>query len=95
MPHIHLLLIADRNFAISTPQQVDEYVCARIPPLPRVDDHSPAAMQQRRLWHLVMKNMMHDCNDECLVTAADSVQKRCNKRFPKEYHEHTEISGFF
>jgi hypothetical protein len=42
-----------------------------------------------------MKNMMHDCNDECLVTAAESVQRRCNKRFPKDYHEHTEISGFF
>jgi hypothetical protein len=74
---------------------VDEYVSARIPPLPRMDDHSPEAMQQRRLWHLVMKNMMHDCNDECLVTAAESVQRRCNKRFPKDYHEHTEISGFF
>uniref|UniRef100_A0A183C067 Helitron_like_N domain-containing protein n=1 Tax=Globodera pallida TaxID=36090 RepID=A0A183C067_GLOPA len=49
MPHIHMLLILDKRGRIVSPEQVDEYVSARIPPLPPIDDHSPEAKQQRRL----------------------------------------------
>ncbi|KAL3081942.1 hypothetical protein niasHS_011916 [Heterodera schachtii] len=31
MPHIHMLLILEKGGRLTTPEQVDEYVCARIP----------------------------------------------------------------
>ncbi|KAL3073743.1 hypothetical protein niasHS_015485 [Heterodera schachtii] len=71
---------------ISTPEQVDEYVSARIPKLPPLNDHSPEANQQRRLWHYVTTMMLHDCNAACLEGS------RCRKHFPKPYSDHTELS---
>jgi hypothetical protein len=93
MPHIHLLLISDPDHRIETPKEVDEYVSARIPPLPPQDDHSPEAMQQRRLWFLVTKCMMHDCNNDCLEQSGTGVGLKCKKHFPKNFSEHTELSG--
>jgi hypothetical protein len=93
MPHIHLLLISDPEHRIETPKEVDEYVSARIPPLPPDEDHSPDAMQQRRLWFLVTKCMMHDCNNDCLEQSTAGVGLKCKKHFPKNYSDHTELSG--
>ncbi|KAL3076492.1 hypothetical protein niasHS_011813 [Heterodera schachtii] len=86
MPHIHMLLILERGVRIDTPQQVDEYVCARIPTLPQSSDQSPEAHQQRRLWHYVTSMMLHDCNAACLEGS------RCRKHFPKPYSDRTELS---
>ena len=94
MPHIHFLLILEQGL-IKTPEQVDEYVRARIPPLPPIDDISPEAMQARRLWHLVTSGMMHDCNKACMHTRVVNGVERtmCSKYFPKPYAEKTELSG--
>lgn len=88
MPHIHFLLILDEESKISTPDQVDQYVCARLPYLPRFDDLSVEANQQRRLWHTVTSSMLHDCNAAC-----GGLVGRCNKYFPKHFTEHTVLSG--
>lgn len=87
MPHLHLLLIQDKDDRIATPDEVNDYVCARIPPLPRMDDISPEANQQRRLWHQVTNCMLHHCNDSC------ASPKGCNKHFPKSYSKQTILSG--
>uniref|UniRef100_A0A914I8I8 ATP-dependent DNA helicase n=1 Tax=Globodera rostochiensis TaxID=31243 RepID=A0A914I8I8_GLORO len=86
MPHIHMLLILDKGGRIISPEQVDEYVSARIPTLPPIDDHSPEANQQRRLWHNVTTMMLHDCNAACLEGS------NCRKHFPKPYSDRTELS---
>ena len=95
MPHIHFLLILDKNCQISTPEQIDEYISARIPPLPPIDDMSPEACQARRLWHYVTSMMMHDCNKACQVMRNRNgiVETVCSKNFPKPYADHTELSG--
>ena len=87
MPHIHALLILHKDARIESPSQVDEYICARIPPLPRIEDDSIAAKQQRRLWHLVTGNMLHDCNNACLDDG------KCSKHFPKQFTPNTVLSG--
>ena len=46
MPHIHMLLILDKACRITTPEQVDQYVSARLPALPPPDDLSPEANQR-------------------------------------------------
>ncbi|KAL3072226.1 hypothetical protein niasHT_035487 [Heterodera trifolii] len=86
MPHIHMLLILEKGGRITSPEQVDEYVCARIPKHPPPNDTSPEAKQQRRLWHYVTTMMLHDCNAACLEGS------RCRKHFPKPYSDHTELS---
>lgn len=88
MPHIHFLLILDHEHKITTPEQVDEYVCARIPPLPAPYDCSVEAMQQRRLWHTVTTCMLHDCNAAC---GGDT--EKCRKFFPKEFTKNTVLSS--
>ncbi|KAL3105716.1 hypothetical protein niasHT_029001 [Heterodera trifolii] len=86
MPHIHMLLILEKGGRLTTPEQVDEYVSARIPKLPQLLDQSPEANQQRRLWHYVTTMMLHDCNAACLEGS------RCRKHFPKPYSDRTELS---
>ena len=95
MPHIHMLLILDKACRITTPEQVDQYVSARLPALPPPDDLSPEANQQRRLWHTVTSSMLHDCNKACLEQKEiyGRQELQCQKHFPKPYSERTIISG--
>ena len=95
MPHIHMLLILDKNAQITTPEQVDQFVSARIPSLPPMTDTSVQANQQRRLWHYVTSMMLHDCNKACLTrrTIRGKETDVCSKNFPKPYSDQTTISG--
>jgi len=97
MPHIHMLLILEKQGRITTAEQVDQYVSARIPPLPAIEDQTYEATQQRRLWHYVTGMMLHDCNKACLEKRFDRHRGEeldcCKKNFPKPYSEHTELSG--
>lgn len=92
-----MLLILDKNARISTPDEVDQYVSARIPSLPAMGDTSPGAVQQRRLWHYVTSMMLHDCNKACLKRRTISGLEKdvCCKNFPKPYSEYTVISGLY
>ena len=93
MPHIHMLMIMDKQGRVTTPAQVDQYICARVPPLPPMDDFSPEANQARRLHHTVTSCMLHDCNKACLVDSPDGLGKSCSKKYPKPFSEYTELSG--
>ncbi|KAL3091075.1 hypothetical protein niasHS_005038 [Heterodera schachtii] len=91
MPHIHILLILEEQGRLTTPEMVDQFVCARIPPLPPMEDLSPEANQQRRLWHYVTTMMLHDCNAACIELNGQG-RPSCRKHFPKPYSELTELS---
>lgn len=88
--HLHMLLILKKECAIKTAAQVDQYVSARIPPLPPMDDLSDEANQQRRLYHYVTTMMLHECSKACRGHPED----KCRKHFPKSFSSQTEISGF-
>jgi hypothetical protein len=83
-----MLLTLKKDSRITTPDQVDQYISARIPALPPLDDLSPAANQQRRYWHLVTTNLLHDCNQMC-----GGDKGTCSKHFPKPFSDRTELSG--
>lgn len=87
MPHIHLLLILHKDHRITTPQEVDQYVRARIPPLPESTDESREARQQRREWYHVINCMIHTCKPSCMING------KCNKHFPKKFSSETLLSG--
>lgn len=92
-----MLIILDEQGRITTPEQVDEYVSARIPALSPLHDTSPEANQQRRLWHYVTSMMLHDCNAACMERKLIRGVEReiCKKNFPKPYSDRTELSGMF
>jgi hypothetical protein len=92
-----MLLISDKQGRITTPDEVDEFVCARVPALPSMDDESIQAVQQRRLWSYVTGMMMHDCNKACIEKRYNrrrgEEEDFCKKNFPKPYSDRTELSG--
>ena len=98
MPHIHMLLILEKDHDLRTPEFVDQYISARIPQLPPTEDYSPEAMQQRRLWQLVTKLYVHDCatGRSCKILRYDSngmPYEVCSKGFQKPYTDFTILSG--
>lgn len=97
MPHVHMLVFIEKDSQKMAPWTVDQYVSARIPALPRMEDTSPEANQARRKWYYVTSLMMHDCNAACEYTReVDGVIKTfCKKHFPKSFADNTEINGNF
>lgn len=85
-----MLLILKKNCQIKTAEQVDQFVSARIPPLPPANDLSDEAAQQRRLYYYVTSMMLHECSKACKEQPVD----KCRKHFPKPFSSQTEISGF-
>ena len=86
MSHLHCLLILDKGTpGLGTPEFVDDLISAEIPDYPS-DQATPAARQQKRLYDQVVKYNLHDCNEWCLV------DRKCNKRFPKEFAFETSMS---
>lgn len=65
------------HFKIRTPAQVDEFISAEL----------PDKEQFPKLWNLVASKMIHKCNKiSCCKTG------QCEKRFPKDYQETTDIA---
>lgn len=98
MPHIHILLILEKDHDLRTPEFVDQYISARIPQLPPPDHISPEAIQQRRLCQLVTKMYVHDCatgrSCRLLCYYSNGVSYEiCSKGFQKSYSHFTVLSG--
>lgn len=98
MPHIHFLVILKDADDLRTPDFVNQYICARIPQLPAINDMTPQAMQQRRLWQLVTRLNMHDCASgrACRVLRVNKQgepYEYCTKGFKKPLSETTVLSG--
>uniref|UniRef100_A0A914YRA1 Helitron helicase-like domain-containing protein n=1 Tax=Panagrolaimus superbus TaxID=310955 RepID=A0A914YRA1_9BILA len=60
MPHLHVLLIMEDEVTV---ENVDNYISARIPEYPADDDKSDEAKQQKLYHELVIKHMLHICNE--------------------------------
>lgn len=71
------------HWLIAVPELVDDYICCEIPELPDENDLSAWAVEQRRYHRLVVKKMLHHCNDHCLVAG------KCAKNYPKPFSRYT------
>uniref|UniRef100_A0A0C9RGQ0 ClpX_0 protein n=2 Tax=Fopius arisanus TaxID=64838 RepID=A0A0C9RGQ0_9HYME len=77
LPHIHLLVTLCRNYKITSPETVNNMICAEIP-----DPNHESILHE-----IVMHNMIHGpCGDWCLK------DKKCSKHFPKQFQSETIIS---
>ena len=101
MPHAHMLIILQNRHSIQTAQQIDQIVCAEIPPNPEdIIDIDPETQQVKRrqaerLRDIVLKNMVHGpCgkerpNNSCMYDSRGEITEKCQKSFPKEFVKET------
>ena len=73
LPHVHILIILDKQDTLHTTDDYDKVVCAEIPN----QNANP------RLYECVMKHMIHHHTEHCLN------RNYCTKNFPKEYYNST------
>ncbi|TKR58640.1 hypothetical protein L596_030057 [Steinernema carpocapsae] len=64
MPHAHILIAVAKP--PRTPEDIDQYIQAEIPREPPTEDHSDIDQQQRRLRQIVLRHMIHLCDNRCL-----------------------------
>ena len=81
LPHIHLLVILDRNDKLITPEQIDDFICAEIP------DRSV----DPELYDIFREQMIHN---PCGKTnpsgyCMDPNKKKCRFKYPKKFEEYT------
>ena len=88
LPHIHILIILAKEDIPKLAQEVDQMVCAELPPSPEEEGISEEEKARRTpLWNIVINNMIHGpCNpDHCMEKGV------CSKGFPKPFQKKTVI----
>jgi len=85
-PHHHYVLWTD---VLASPENVDEYICAEIPPLPNNDDKSESAIFIRKLRELVIRHQIHRCNVDKCLNKGKVGNITCCKKFPMAFSNST------
>jgi len=89
LPHVHILVILQDSDRPKTPEDIDNIICAELPPDPDDTDDPEEKSQRQRLECIVKTNMVHGpCgtkNPGC-VCMQDGV---CSKHYPKEFQPQT------
>ena len=86
LPHEHILLILSNEDRHITPEFVNSFVVAELPPNPE-DTEDPIEKEQRkRLETIVLNNMVHGpCGEKCMIDG------KCSKGYPKEFKKDTMV----
>ena len=86
LPHVHILLILAQEDRPITGDDVDNIICAELPPDPNTTKNPAIKDQRRRLESIVKTNMIHGpCDERCMEN------NKCNKNYPKEFSSKTTI----
>ena len=97
LPHVHILIILASEDRPKTADQVDQIVCAELPPDPSEENISQEEKaKQQPLWDIVLTNMIHgpcegDFNNVCMEKRAGKDGKLCSKKFPKSFQKNTSV----
>ncbi|XP_058790182.1 uncharacterized protein LOC131663668 [Phymastichus coffea] len=74
LPHMHLSIILEQGYKITTSDIVDTFISAEI----------PIKIRNPRLYDIVIRNMVHGpCGNWCMK------EGKCSKNFPKEFQQET------
>ena len=78
LPHAHILVTLKDGYKLTTVQDINKYISAKIP------DHENDSV----LYNIVVQNMIHGpCDSRCIVNG------KCSKHYPKEFRDETVISS--
>jgi hypothetical protein len=79
LPHMHLLIFLDPADKIHDAQDIDSIVSAQL----------PDPITQPLLYETISTSMLHGPCGSINPKAPCMVDKKCSKRYPKEFREHT------
>ena len=89
LPHVHILVILREEDRLTTAAQVDETICAELPPHPDTAENAEARGQLERLNKIVSTNMIHGPCGSQNPSSPCMVDGKCSKNFPKPLCAHT------
>jgi hypothetical protein len=82
LPHMHLLIFLDPADKIHDANDIDSIVSAQL----------PDPITQPLLYETVTSSMVHGPCGDAKPKAKCMVDKKCSKRYPKQFREHTVIN---
>ena len=94
LPHCHILLILADEDDLLTEEEVDQVICAELPPDPNEPGLTSEEKEQRqRMEQIVITNMIHGPCGTLKPQAQCMENGRCTKGFPKPFQAHTVIDS--
>jgi hypothetical protein len=75
LPHLHMLVIMDKDDKIKCAEEIDDFVCAEM----------PDKKKDPVLWNLVEKHMIHSPCGDANPDAACMIDGKCRFNYPKKY----------
>ena len=92
LPHTHILVILSDDDRLSSAEDVDNVICAQLPPDPDTfEDGSKEKEQAMRLEKIVLKNMIHGPCGEKNPESQCMSDGKCGKKYPKAFCEKTKL----
>ena len=93
LPHIHVLVILSNDDRVESASDVDNIICAELPPNPdSFPKGSDERIQAERLENIVIQNMIHGPCGKGYEESPCMKDKKCSKNFPKPFCERTVLN---
>jgi hypothetical protein len=96
LPHAHILLILASADQLRSAQDIDDCICAELPPDPKnFKDGSMEQQQAQRLQDVIVKQQVHGpCGDEnpwcpCMYDNSGQHLESCSKGYPMQFQTTT------
>ena len=93
LPHAHILVILADDDRVTCSADVDNIICAQLPPDPSIfAEGTEERAQAERLELIVLQNMVHGPCGAVNPSSPCMVDGKCSKKFPKKFCEKTVLS---
>ena len=91
LTHAHILLILRKEHKLITNEQIDDIICAELPPDPSLTENEEERKQMQLLQDMVTRNMIHGPCGISNPKAQCMNDGKCKKGYPKPYAKHTVV----
>ena len=87
LPHAHILVTIQEEDKCRSADELDDVICAEIPPGPSPECEPQENKQRELLRSIILENNIHHCNYQCKRDrVSDGV---CTKGYPKDFLENS------
>ena len=94
LPHVHILVILSEDHRISTATEVDDVICAELPPNPELFNPGTKEREQaERMEAIVLKNMVHGPCGKENPSSPCMIDGKCSKNYPKQFCSQTVVDA--
>ena len=92
LPHAHILVILSDEDRLSLASDVDNIICAELPPDPETFQPGTEKREQaERLENIVLKNMVHGPCGKVNLSSPCMKDGKCSKKYPKKFCNKTNL----